>query len=270
MNAPENMAGNVVDPGKQSRSDERQNVIIEKVRQSGAVSVSELSKLFGVTYQTIRRDLRALEDKGLIQKGFGGAFAAPGASFQQYSERLQAHREEKRRLVLALEPFLTESATVFVGLGTTFAALHEVVAHLPGVLIATPNLEVAYSCSLKTDATVFVYGGYIKNKDSAIVTVPDESRTRFKFDVAIVGASAIDEDGALLDFDPLEVDLIRSILPLSRKVILVVHGEKFGSKAPHRIADMSSVDILITNTDPASKLRDPKILTAIQVVRIGA
>jgi DeoR family glycerol-3-phosphate regulon repressor len=267
VTSTETSPGSTADNGKLSRSDERQALIAELVHQSGAVSVSELSDRFGVTYQTIRRDLRALEDKGIVQKGFGGAFAAPGVSVQNYSERLATHREQKRQLVLALEPFLTESTTLFVGLGTTFAAFHEIAARLRGALIATPNLEVAYSCSQRTDATVFVYGGYIKNKDSAIMTVADDNRMRFKFDVAVIGASAIDEDGTLLDFDPLEVDLVRSILPLSRRVIAVVHEEKFNGKAPHRITELSKVDVLITNANPAVSLRDPELIRSIKVVR---
>ncbi|MET3897970.1 DeoR/GlpR family transcriptional regulator of sugar metabolism [Devosia sp. UYZn731] len=58
----------------------------------------------------------------------------------------------------------------------------------PGVLIATPNLEVAYSYALKTDATVYVYGGYVRNKDSPVLTLADSNRQRFKFDIAIIGA----------------------------------------------------------------------------------
>lgn len=87
--------------------------------------------------------------------------------------------------------------------------------HVPrsSVLIATPNLEVAYSCALKTDATVYVYGGYVRNKDSPVLTLADSNRQRFKFDIAIIGASAIDRDGSVLEFDPMEVDLVSDILP---------------------------------------------------------
>jgi DeoR family glycerol-3-phosphate regulon repressor len=241
---------------------------MEMITLNGVVSVADLSEKFNVTYQTIRRDLRALQDRGLLQKGFGGAFAAPGVSFQRYAERLQSNVESKRRLVLALEPFLAENDTVFVGLGTTFAAMHEVAARVAGMLIATPNLEVAYSCSQRTDTTVFVYGGYIKNKDSAILTSHDASRTKFQFDTAIIGASAVNEDGVLLEFDPLEVDLVKSILPLSKRVIAVLHEEKFGKRAPHRVTDLGSLDVLITNCNAAGHLRSSDLLNGVQIVRV--
>jgi DeoR family glycerol-3-phosphate regulon repressor len=232
----------------------RQSAIIDAVRARGAVSVADLAAEFDVTHQTIRRDLRSLQDRGLLQKGFGAAFAAPGVARHAHDERHGTLAAVKRRMVQALEEFLTPDATIFVSLGTTFDSLHELLVGHPGVLIATPNLTVAYTCALKTDATVYVYGGYVRNKDSSILTVDAESRHRFKFDVAVIGASAIDEDGTVLEFDPMEVELVHEVLPQARKVILVAHDEKFGRRAPHVVSRLADIDVLITNTDPRPRL----------------
>jgi len=243
----------------------RRAAIIETVRQQGAASVADLAARFSVTHQTIRRDLRELEEAGLLQKGFGAAFASPGVAQYGHGERLSTLSGVKRQLVHCLGEFLTPGATVFVGLGTTFDALHEVVAAHPDLLIATPNLSVANSCSMQTDATVYVYGGYIRSKDSAILTVAgDESRRRFKFDVAFIGASAIDEDGTVLEFDPLEVELAREVLNLSRQVVLVAHDEKFAKHAPHVVTSMANVDVLVTNKRPA--FTSPDVLSKTRLV----
>lgn len=255
--------------GGGARLGKRQAAILEAVRANGAASVADLAAQFDVTTQTIRRDLKALETKGLLLKGFGGAFASPGIAQHTYDERHTIQVAVKQRLVAALEEFLVAGATVFVGLGTTFHALHEVLARHPGVLIATPNLEVAYSCAFKTDATVYVYGGYVRNKDSSVLTLADSSRQRFKFDIAIIGASAIDREGAVLEFDPLEVDLVRDILPNSRQVILVAHEDKFDRRAPHQVTTLADVDVLITNGDPAPRFDDPAILDHLRVIAIS-
>jgi DeoR family glycerol-3-phosphate regulon repressor len=247
---------------------DRRQAILTAVRENGAASVAELAERFDVTYQTIRRDLRALETQGLLQKGFGGAFAAPGVARHTHDERHAIQVEVKRQLVAALEEFLLPGATIFVGLGTTFDSLHEILARHPGILIATPNLEVAHSCALKTDATVYVYGGYVRNKDSSVLTVSDESRKRFKFDLAILGASAIDREGTVQEFDPLEVDLVRSILPHARKVILVAHDEKFDRRAPHMVSELRNIDVLITNGDPTTRFDDPDILKSLRVISL--
>ena len=137
----------------------------------------------------------------------------------------------------------------------------------PGVLVATPNLDVAYSCALNTDATVFIYGGYVRNKDTAVLTTIDEQRNRFKFDVALIGASAVDEDGAVLEFDPMEVELTRSILSHSRRVVLVVHDEKFGRRAPHRVTHIRDIDVLVTNGEAARRL-PADLLGGVRVINV--
>ncbi len=233
--------------GEAAKVTGRRAAILDAVRANGAASVAELAERFEVTQQTIRRDLHTLNTRGLIQKGFGGAFASPGVAKFNYLERQGTQAAVKRQLMLALEEFLTPGAALFVGLGTTFNTLHEVLVRHPGVLVATPNLEVAYNCSMHTDATVYVYGGYVRNKDSAVLTLADESRDRFKFDIALLGASAIDEEGSVLEFDPLEVDLVRSILPQARQKILVAHAEKFRKRAPHIVAKIDALDVLVTN-----------------------
>nr|WP_314257430.1 DeoR/GlpR family DNA-binding transcription regulator [uncultured Devosia sp.] len=257
------------EPAETGRAGERRHAILQAVRANGAASVAELAAKFDVTYQTIRRDLRTLEMKGLLQKGFGGAFASPGVANYTHDERHSIQVGVKRQLVLALEEFLVQGATIFVGLGTTFDSLHEVLARHPGILIATPNLEVAHSCALKTDATVYVYGGYVRNKDSSVLTLADDSRQRFKFDLAVIGASAIDRDGTVQEFDPMEVDLVRSILPHARQIILVAHDEKFERRAPHVVTQMADVDVLITNGDPAGRFDDPGVFGSTRVIALN-
>lgn len=246
----------------------RQAAILAAVRAYGAASVADLATRFNVTHQTIRRDLRTLETRGLLQKGFGGAFASPGVAAHGYDERHNTLVDVKRRLMRALEEFLTPRATLFVGLGTTFDSLHEVLVRHPGVLVATPNLEVAHSCALKTDATVYVYGGYVRNKDSSVLTIADDSRRRFKFDAAVIGASAIDRDGTVLEFDPMEVDLVHSVLPHTRQVILVAHDGKFGRRAPHVVTRLNDVDVLITNGDPKERFDDPLVLAGVRTISV--
>lgn len=251
------------------RAAERRQAILAAVRTNGAASVAELAARFDVTYQTIRRDLRTLETQGLLQKGFGGAFASPGVAQHSHDERHAVQTSVKRQLVQALEEFLVPGATIFVGLGTTFDSLHEVMARHPGVLIATPNLEVAHSCALRTDVTVYVYGGYVRNKDSSVLTLADGNRERFKFDVAVIGASAIDRDGTVQEFDPMEVELVRSILPMARQVILVAHDDKFDRRAPHVVTQMTNVDVLITNGDPVRRFDDASVLASTRVIALS-
>lgn len=234
----------------------RQREIVETVRSRGAVPVADLAERFGVTHQTIRRDLRMLEERGALQKGFGAAFAAPGVARHVHDERQATLGSVKRWLMEGLGEFLLPGSTVYVGLGTTFDELHEVLAGRPRLLIATPNLTVAHRCALHTDATVYVYGGYVRGSDSCVLTLgEDPSRHRFKFDVALIGASAIDDEGSILEYDPLEVGLVHDVLRHCRRSVLVAHHEKFGRAAPHIVASLSDMDVVLTDRDPKERLR---------------
>ena len=108
--------------------------------------------------------------------------------------------------------------------------------------------------------------GYVRNKDSAVLTIANESRRRFKFDLAVLGASAIDRDGTVLEFDPMEVDLVQAVLPHARQIILVAHDEKFGKRAPHVVTHLADINVLITNGDPTSRFDDPKVLADVRVI----
>ena len=85
---------------------------------------------------------------------------------------------------------------------------------------------------------------------------------------AVLGASAIDREGAVQEFDPLEVDLVRSILPHARQVILVAHDEKFDRRAPHLVTQLRDVDVLITNGDPSGRFNDPDLLKSLRVIAL--
>ncbi len=239
------------------------------MREQGAISVANLAAQFNVTHQTIRRDLRTLDEEGQLQKGFGAAFASPGGgSHFGYSERHGTLVSLKRRLIRGLQEFLTPGATVYVGLGTTFYSFHEIVKNCPRILVATPNLSVAHSCAMETDATIYLYGGYVRKKEpSVLTTANDPSHHRFKFDVAFIGGSAVDEQGAILEFDPMEIELVKDILEHTRTVVMVARDETFRRRAPHIVTTMEKVDVLVTNADTDELFSDPAILKNVRVIR---
>jgi DeoR family glycerol-3-phosphate regulon repressor len=262
-------------PGAKRDARERQKLIVDAIARQGAISVAAFARACGVTTQTIRRDLEALGRTGLVHKAHGAAFAGPGTVVHTYKDRSATQVDVKRRLVLRLAEFIEPGATVFVGLGTTFNSLHEILHEIlrdgPQIVLATNNLGVAYNCTFNTGVTLFVFGGYLRRNDTAILAATDGGlHDRFKFDVAILGASAVDEDGTFLAYDPLEAEFTRDVIRASRKVVFVIQDEKFGRSAPHVVAHMADVSVLITNCDVRSKVSDPAILRRTRLIDIGA
>jgi DeoR family glycerol-3-phosphate regulon repressor len=246
---------------------ERRQHIVNSIERFGAASVGSLAEACGVTSQTIRRDLQQLESEGVIQKRHGAAFAGPGSVVLAYKDRQNQQADVKRRLTARVGEFILPGSTIFVGLGTTFNSIHEVLKDRPRIVLATNNLGVAYSCTFNTGVTLFVFGGYLRRNDTAILAATGGGLCdRFKFDVAILGASAIDEDGAILAYDPLEVEFTQQVIRASRQVIFVVQAEKFGGRAPHVVAHLPQACVLITNCDPRTRLTDPSILDGTRVI----
>jgi DeoR family glycerol-3-phosphate regulon repressor len=258
--------------GKGSRlpADKRRQHIVTSIERLGGVSVMSLAHEFGVTSQTIRRDLQELETRGLIQKGHGVALAGPGFTAIPYRDRNGQQTELKRKLTARLSEFILPGSTIFVGLGTTFNSIHEVLRDRSRLIVATSNLGVAYACTFNTSATLYVFGGYVRHNDTAILaSIADRPGSTFKFDLAILGANAIDEDGAVLAHDPLEADFVRDVIDVSRRVAFVVQADKFGGRAPHIIGHLGDAAVLVTNCDPRTRLKDPNILKATRIVTIG-
>lgn len=250
-------------------ADERRRHIVESIERLGGASVMSLALECGVTSQTIRRDLQELESRGLIQKGHGVALAGPGSTAIPYKDRNLQQTELKRRLTARLGEFIVPGSTIYVGLGTTFNSIHEVLRDRSRLVVATSNLGVAYSCTFNTGVTLYLFGGYIRRNDTAILASTGGGLGgSFKFDVAILGANAIDEDGAVLAHDPLEVDFARGVIAASRQVIFVVQADKFGGRAPHVVSHLRHASVLITNCDPRTKLADPTILDATRVIQV--
>ena len=252
-------------------ADERRHHIVDSIKQFGGASVINLAQECGVTSQTIRRDLQELKAQGLIQKGHGLALAGPGSTAIAYRERNVQHIDLKRRLTGRLAEFILPGSTIFVGLGTTFNSMHEVLKDRAGLVVATNNLGVAYACTFNTSVSLFVFGGYLRQHDTAILSTTGACvGERFKFDVAILGGNAIDEDGAVLVHDPLEMEFSRDVIAASRQVIFVVQADKFGRRAPHVVADLRQASVLITNRDPRTKLADPTILDRTRLVLVDS
>jgi DeoR family glycerol-3-phosphate regulon repressor len=114
---------------------------------------------------------------------------------------------------------------------------------------------------------VIVAGGRVRHSDRAAVGASAvEFISHFKVDYAVIGTSAIDEDGSLLDFDLSEVHVSQAILHNSRAVILVADSEKLGRPAPVRIGHISEVDIFVTDHLSSPRLRSVCDANGVQVI----
>lgn len=230
--------------------------IIQMAKDSGRVLVDDLAGHFGVTPQTIRKDLNDLCDQRLLTRVHGGALFPSGIENMQYEARRKIAASEKEAIGRAAARMIPDNASLFVNIGTTTEAVSKALLDHEGLMVITNNINVANRMRVFPSIEVVIAGGVVRGSDGGIVGEAAVDFIRqFKVDYAVIGASAIDHDGALLDFDFREVRVAQAIIANARHVILVADSTKFERTAPVRIGHLSQVDTFITDECPVESLR---------------
>ena len=226
----------------------RQMEILEIARASGRVGVEELAERFDVTLQTIRRDLGELADHGMLDRIHGGAIMRSGVSNIGYAERRRMHEDAKAAIARACAARIPDNSSIIINLGTTTEAVaRELLGHR-NLTVITNNMNVANILVGNDSCEIVVAGGALRRSDGGLVgDLTTEFMAQFKPDYAIIGASALDADGDLLDFDMAEVRVSRAIAGLARKCFLVTDISKLERSAPVRIISMSDLDTVFVD-----------------------
>lgn len=229
--------------------------ILRLARADGKVVAEDLSARFGVSVQTIRRDLSDLAEAGQLERVHGGAILPSGVSNIAYEERRRLNQIAKTAIGRACAAQVPDGASVFLGIGTTTEAVaHELKGHR-SLMAVTNNLNIAPVLQANSDCEVMVTGGALRRADAGLVgPMAEASVHQFRFDIAIIGCSAIDGEGDMLDFDLAEVEISRVLLAQSRKVMLVADHSKFQRKAPVRIGALRDLDVVFTDAELAGEL----------------
>lgn len=229
---------------------QRQHQIMDVLRQDGTVVVDQLVHSFNVTPQTIRRDLNQLFDAGLVQRVHGGAVLKDSVENLGYGARKKLMVEEKDAIARSVAELIPDHASLFINIGTTTEQFAKYLAEKKGILVVTNNINVANALWPMHNIQVMVASGKIRQSDGGIVGSSTEKFIeQFKVDYAVIGCSAIDAEGEILDYDFREVCVAKAIIAHSRSVILVTDSMKFERKAPIRICSLSEVDYLVTDNN---------------------
>jgi DeoR family glycerol-3-phosphate regulon repressor len=235
----------------------RQSDIVTLARSAGRVEVDGLAEQFGVTPQTIRKDLNDLCARGILQRFHGGAMVASGIANFGYEARRRLGTEAKRRIGLKAAALIPDNSSLLINIGTTTEQVATALRGKRGLLVITNNINVVNILMGYEEIEVIVAGGVVRHSDGGVVGEAAVDFIRqFKADYAVVGASAIDADGSLLDYDYREVKVAKAIIDSARQSILVADAMKYERTAPVRIGHISRLDYFVTDEAPPPHLRD--------------
>ena len=235
----------------------RHRVILDLLEEMGQVKVDALAERFQVSEQTIRKDLRQLELGNNLVRFHGGARRTATPETLDYEARRLVQSREKAKIANAVAELIPDKSTLFINIGTTTEAVSKALSRHKGLMVVTDNVNVANTLRVAPEIQVIIAGGIVRSSDGAIVGEEAVDFIRkFKVDYAIIGVSAIDPDGSLLDLDFREVQVVRAIMECARHVILAADASKFNNKAFVRIGHLSDVDTFVTDQLPRAEIRN--------------
>lgn len=250
---------------------ERQAEIVELAKSDGRVLVDALADRFGVTPQTIRKDLNDLCNAKVLRRIHGGAINPSGTENLEYEQRRQIAADEKAAIGREAASLIPDGGSLFINIGTTTEAVAEALSAHRHIMAITNNLNVANRLRHISTFEVVIAGGIVRPSDGGIVGEAAVDFIRqFKVDYAIIGASAIDPDGALLDFDFREVKVAQAIIKNARHVILVADSTKFEITAPVRIAHISQVNSFVTDPGVPDEFQQLCLENDVRVIKATA
>lgn len=227
--------------------EERQAAIIERARAAGRVDVARLASDFGVTSETVRRDLTALERHGLLRRVHGGAIPIGRIGFEPgLQTRDQTMAPQKARIAKAALAELPAEGAILLDAGTTTARLAEMLPTDRELTVVTNALPIAMMLSTRANITVLAVGGRVRGRTLAMV---DEWALRILadtfVDVAFLGANGVSVERGLTTPDVAEAAVKRAMLRAARRVVVLADHAKVGNDCFARFGDLSEVDTLV-------------------------
>ena len=244
---------------------ERQQLILETVRETRQITVDDLSQRFNVSEVTIRRDLREMDGQGVLRRAHGGAVAAISELPEPPVVQRMAETENCKACIgRSAARLVSEGDSVFIGSGSTTAHVARNLMNHQGLTVVTNALNVATELAAAVGVTVVVTGGVMRASELSLVGhITDQALREVRVDKVIMGMRAISlEAGLTNDYLP-EVLTDRTIIEMAPELIVVADHSKFGKVASAYVANVDRMTTLVTDADA-----DPETLTQLRKIGI--
>jgi DeoR family transcriptional regulator, glycerol-3-phosphate regulon repressor len=249
----------------------RREAILELANQRNELSVDDIARRFGVSRETVRRDLSHLQARGLLRRVHGGAMPAQTGWEANFRQRLVSNAEAKRRIAAAAAALFRENDTLMIDTGTTTSVLAAALVTAPRLTVITNSFDAASQlASSAAQHRVYVIGGEFRGESQQTLgSACLEQISRYRADHAVLSCGAIDPAGAVMDFDLEEAMVARAMINQSERLTLIVDSSKFDRVAMARVCDVEAIDRLITEAPPPPHLREIVRTNDIELILAG-
>jgi DeoR family transcriptional regulator, glycerol-3-phosphate regulon repressor len=246
----------------------RQARILRSVGADGSCSVTRLAHELDVSCETVRRDIRALAGKGLLERVHGGAVVNDLVQEPAFRRRLATNADAKRAMAQAVAARIADHSSLMVDTGSTTLYVARALQEHRGLTVVTNGIEIARTLARGVGNRIFVVGGELRPDDGALLGgTAGEVMARFRAQFAILSIAAIDLHSGLMDFHPREAEFAQAVMHRAERTIVVADRSKFGAHAPVEVAGFGDIDTLITDRAPpkpfAGRLREAGVQVVI-------
>ena len=251
---------------------ERRARITQLLKEKGIVRVDELSHDLEVSVITVRRDLAALENEGLLERTHGGAISSNlRVNEPSYNDKGRQNISRKSSIALKAASLVEEGETIFVNSGSTTALVLQELVRIPRLTIISNNIGALYNLDIRPDCELILTGGTFRPGTSCLVGEEVISRLSLVHPTTtILGVDGISFRKGLTSHNSHEATVSRKMIEQTRgRIIVVADSSKIGSLSLHHINSLSCVDILVTDSLPDSSVLQDFNNAGIELITVS-
>ena len=231
---------------------ERRNAILEKLQAERRVVVSELSQIYKVSEETIRRDLEKLENDGFAIKSYGGAVINENANVDlPFNIRKKRNVISKQKIAEVISSRIKDGTSIMLDASSTAVYIAKALKERKNLTLITNSIEILIEMFDTPNVNVLSTGGAMREGSFALVgPQTDKMLNAYHVDMAIVSAKGFDLETGLTDTEELHANNKKTMLHAGREKVLAVDSSKFGKTAFTEIGTLEDISMVVTDAKP--------------------
>lgn len=236
---------------------QRQAMILDEARRTGAVRVSDLVGRLGVSDMTVRRDLDVLASRGLVEKVYGGATTVTTMSTHEpgFEAKFVRQRAQKEAIAAVAAGLIRPGTAIGMSAGTTTWTLARALGAVPGLTVVTNSIRVADVLRGEPDRTVVLTGGVRTPSDALVGPVAVQSLRSLHLDLVFLGVHGMADGPGFTTPNLTESETDRALVEAGRKLVVLADHTKWGMVGISTIAELSEADVVVTDDGLAEDAR---------------
>lgn len=234
---------------------QRERAILQLLQETGSARIEALAARLGVTDETVRRNVRRLQEQGMVTRVHGGVHLKDWGPEPSFAQRMVQNPGAKRRIAEGVARLLPDGASLFLDVGSTTAYVAQALRARRELLVVTNSLAVAQALTGVNGNQVFMAGGELRSHDGGAFGAEALAFVKqFRVSYAVLSVAAISAPSGFLLQDLREAEFSRAIIERAEQAIVAADASKFGRSAPIAIAEPGRFSQLVTDAAPDAGL----------------